>query len=401
MLSVDSALQSVIGLVEPTDIERVPLREAGGRVLREDLEARVSHPGAAVSSMDGYAVRAENASGGGWLRVIGSSPAGRRPDSHLHRGEALRVFTGSLLPEGADAVAPQETAEREADRVRFGESLAAGAFVRPKGLDFRTGDVLLHAPRRLTPEDLALAAAMNHPDIPVATKPRMLILATGDELVAPGTNPEPAQVVASTGYGLAALLEDRGARVDLLPLAGDDVDTIRSRLQSRQAEFLITLGGASVGSHDIVGQVLAREDLTPVFQGVAMRPGKPTLAGTLNGAVFLGLPGNPVSALVCAHVFLLPALDAALGLPAGPARRFSAPLGIPVAAGSQRDHYMRARLEAVDGRLHCDPFEEQDSSVLRNLARADVLAIQPAGASALAVGDTIEYIELHRPCPTL
>ncbi len=395
MRSVSSALQSILEMVEPTAVEHAPLRQCAGRVLRRDLVARVSHPAAAVSSMDGYAVRAENASAGGWLRITGRCPAGQKPESGLDRGEALRLFTGSMLPEGADAVAPQETVEMAGDRVRLREPVTSGGYVRPEGLDFRSGETLLRGPCRLTPEDLALAAAMNHPDLPVASRPRVAILATGDELVLPGQDPGPAQVVASTGYGLAALLESRGAQVELLPPAGDDIDAIRGRLLEQEAEFLVTLGGASVGNHDIVGQVLAREDLQLAFQRVAMRPGKPTLAGRLGGAVFIGLPGNPVSALVCAHVFLLPALDAALGLPAGPAKRHAAPLGRTVPANGKREHYMRARLTAQDGRLRCDPFGEQDSSILRNLARADALAIQPINSPALAVGDPIEYIELR------
>lgn len=395
MRSVGSALQAILEMVEPTAVERTPLRQCAGRVLHGDLEARISHPAAAVSSMDGYAVKAENASTGSWLRVVGRCPAGQQPESALERGEALRLFTGSLLPEGADAVAPQETVETEGDHVRLQEPVTSGSYVRPEGLDFRSGETLLRGPRRLTPEDLALAAAMNHPELPVASKPRVAILATGDELVLPGKEPGPAQVVASTGYGLAALIENRGAQVELLPPANDDIDVIRGRLRERRAEFFVTLGGASVGSHDIVGQILAREDLQLAFQGVAMRPGKPTLAGRLGSAVFIGLPGNPVSALVCAYVFLLPALDAALGLPSGPTKRLSAPLGRPVPASGRRDHYMRARLTAQDGRLRCDPFGEQDSSILRNLARADVLAIQPAGSPALAAGDSIEYIELR------
>ena len=394
MRSVAEALGRILELIAPVPAEIVPISEAAGRVLREDLAAAVAHPGVAVSAMDGYAVRSEDAQSGSRLRVVATLPAGRLIPLCLKPGECARLFTGSAVPEGADAIAIQENVDVEGTTMILREDTPRGRFVRPAGLDFKKGEILLRAPRRLTPEDIALAAAMNIPQVRVARRPRVLVLPTGDELVLPGIEPKPGEVVASTGFGLSALLSRRGAEIILLPPVEDDVSAIREQLHSSEVELVTTLGGASVGDRDFVGRVLAREDLKLAFHGVAMRPGKPTLAGRLSGTPFVGLPGNPVSAMVCGHVFLLPAIDAALGLAAGPRPRNSARLGRELPPGSQREHYMRARVETFSGDVTCTPFSTQDSSVLRDLARANALAIHPAGAPARKAGQEIEYIEI-------
>ena len=394
MRDVAAALADILDLVPPVASEMVPVAEAAGRVLAEKVTARVSHPGLTVSAMDGYGVRSEDASTGANLRVTGTIYAGPYQTQQIGPGEAVRLFTGSPLPLGADAVALQENVEPGEGTITLRQAVPAGDYVRPEGFDFRTGEVLLDAPRRLSPEDLALAAASNRDGLRVACRPHVLVLATGAELVLPGTTQGPGQVVASTGFGMAALIERQGGTAILVPPVNDDPAHIRAGIEENPSDIIVTLGGASVGDRDFIARDLARNGVDLAFHGVAMRPGKPTLAGRMGGRLFLGLPGNPVSALVCAQVFLRPVLDACLGLPAGPRPRQMASLGCDLSANGPREHYMRARLETAGGRRVCTPFGMQDSSMLRNLAHADVLAVLPPHAPACHAGDAIECIDL-------
>lgn len=395
MHTVSQALADILARIPRCDTETVPLTAAAGRVLRQDARARVSHPGATVSAMDGYALRGSDAVAGGRLRVIARVAAGEDSNVAPDAGEAVRVLTGSRMPANADTVAIQEIAAVDGDWITLAESVETGAFVRQAGLDFREGDILLESPRRISPEDVALAAAMNLPRLEVSRPPRVLILPTGDELVPPGADPGPAQVVASSGYGLAALFARWGAEPVLLPPVPDNPSAIRDRLLNAEVDLLVTLGGASVGDRDFIGRILAQDEMELAFHGVAMRPGKPLLAGRFHGIPMVGLPGNPVSAMVCGHVFLRPAVEVALGLPATARPRVRATLATGIPAGSKRDHYLRVRLKRDGDELLCTPFPEQDSSVLRNLSAANALAIQPAGAPARAAGERIECMELQ------
>ena len=394
MLPVRDAIERIGALIEPVGIERVSLSDAGGRTLRENLAARISHPQEPVSAMDGYAVRAEDARAGARLTVVGTAPAGGSVRPRLGPAEAIRLFTGSVIPEGANAVAMQEAVNRDGDRIELQEDIPAGRFVRAAGLDFARGDVLLRAPLRLSPGHIAIAAAMNHAALQVARRPRIAILPTGDELVPPGDTPGFGQVIASTGFGIATMLAADGADPVLLEVAPDEPRVISDQLAGAGADLLVTLGGASVGDRDFIGQALAGREIELSFHGVAMRPGKPLLAGRFGTRPLVGLPGNPVSAMVCAHVFLRPAVDALLGLPVGPRPRRAGVLGSALAAGTAREHYMRARLEFLGSETIVHPAAQQDSSVLREFAAANALAIRPPGAPPAKEGDAIEYLEL-------
>jgi molybdopterin molybdotransferase len=390
MLSTAQALDRILALMSPVGTETVPLAQAAGRVLAADVIATRDQPPFDASAMDGYAVRAADAAPGAALTVAGEAPAGRAWAGTLAPGQAVRLFTGAPLPAGADAVLIQEDADRDGDRLTVREQPAPSAWIRPRGLDFPAG-ARIAAPRRLGPADLALAAAMNAPTLTVRRRPVVAIIPTGDELVEPGQTPGPDQIVASSGYGLAALLTACGAETRLLPIARDTRDSLRATLAAAAgADMIVTLGGASVGDYDLVRDVVG--DAALAFYKVAMRPGKPLMAGRVGEATLIGLPGNPVSAMVCGHVFLRPALDGLLGLPAGPLPRTPRPLAAPVAAGGPREHYARATLNP-DGTVAI--FSNQDSSVQSLLAAADLLAVQPPHGPALPAGAPIETISLR------
>lgn len=394
MLSVAEALARLLALVEPVGAETVALAEAGGRVLAADAVATRDQPPFAASAMDGWAVRAADAQAGARLRVIGAAPAGRAFAGAVGPGEAVRLFTGAPMPEGADAVLIQEDGDAHGAAVTLREGVAAGAHVRPRGLDFRAG-ARLAAPRRLSPGDVALLAAMNAPAVTVARRPRVALLPTGDELVEPGGTPREDQIVASNHYGLAALLAAKGAEPWLRPIVPDRPETLSAALAEAAAgaDLVVTLGGASVGDHDLVKGALGAEGLA--FYKVAMRPGKPLIGGRIGGRPMVGLPGNPVSALVCGWVFLVPVIERMLGLPGAAPPRRRARLAAPLGAGGPRDHYMRARLEAGADLPLATPFAEQDSSMLSTLSAADALLVQPAHAPALAAGSVVEVMVLR------
>ncbi|OWU83848.1 molybdenum cofactor biosynthesis protein MoaA [Oceanicola sp. 22II-s10i] len=388
MISVEEALAGLFGLVTPLGSETVPLTRASGRVLAEDIVARRDQPPFAASAMDGYAVIAAEAVPGATFRVIGEAAAGARHAGKVGPGEAVRIFTGAPMPEGADRVVIQEDTERDGDTIRLTDALDEGPHVRAAGGDFRIGDRIA-APRRLTPADIALAAAMNHPALTVTRRPAVALIATGDELVMPGEEPGPDQIVASNSFGLKALLETEGAEARLLPAARDNEPSLRHAFAlAESADLIVTIGGASVGDHDLVGKVASDMGLDRQFWKVAMRPGKPLMAGRLNGTPMIGLPGNPVSAMLCGHVFLRPVIRAMLGLPAAGLAPEHTRLAAPVAANGPRTHYMRAEM-TPDG---IRAFDRQDSALLSVLARADCFLIREPNAPALEAGATVPYL---------
>lgn len=395
MISVEDALKACLALAQPLETESVPLIHAGGRVLRAPVTASRDQPPFSASAMDGYAVRDMEAIPGRRLKVVGEAPAGRYWPGTIGPGEALRIFTGAPLPEGTDRVVIQEDVERDGDRITLGRNLSQGHNVRPSGADFVAGDMMA-APRRLSPADVALAASMNAPVVTVSRKPRVALIATGDELVAPGEDPRPDQIIASNTYGLKARIEAEGAEARLLPIARDTRASLEQVFDLAEgADLIVTVGGASVGDHDLVGDVAASRGLDRAFYKVAMRPGKPLMAGRLSDAVLLGLPGNPVSAMVCGELFLIPMLHAMMGLPAGPRPRLRARLDVDLDANGPREHYMRAELLAGDDLPVIRPYGSQDSSLLTILSGASALMVRPVDAPRARAGEIVEFVPLN------
>jgi molybdopterin molybdotransferase len=395
LLPVDEAVARLLAGVAPLPAEDVRLAKTHGRVLAADLPARLTQPPFPASAMDGYAVRAAEAKAGARLKVAGMSRAGERFTGALGPGEAVRIFTGAPVPEGADAVLIQENARREGDTVEVIEPVAAGRNIRPAGLDFRKGDVILNAGRMLDPHAISVAAAMGHASLPVRRKPRVAVLANGDELVPPGATPGPDQIVSSNGIGLAALVEELGGEAVDLGIAPDRREAIAAFVdRAASADILVTTGGASVGEHDLMQDALTDRGLKLDFWKIAMRPGKPLMVGRLGDMRVLGLPGNPVSTFVCAHIFLKPLVRALLGLPLGADLR-TAKLGAPMRENDGRQDYVRARLTRTPEGLEATPFAIQDSSMLSTLAAADALIIRPVGAPAAPAGTTVPVLLLH------
>lgn len=392
MIPVAEALARVLALCRPLPAEPVPLAEAAGRVMLEDARASRAQPPFAAAAMDGYALAAAEAGRGNRLRVIGQAQAGAGFAGRVGRGEAVRIFTGAPMPDGADHVVIQEDADRDGDTVRLRETGAAN--VRPAGADFPAGHVLA-APRRLRPAELALLAAMHIPEVRAARRPEVALIATGDELVMPGEPAGPDQIAASNAFALKAMAEAEGARTRLLPIARDTAASLSTVLGLADgADIVVTIGGASVGDHDLVGSVAAEMGLDRAFWKIAMRPGKPLMAGRLGDALLLGLPGNPVSAIVCGHLFLLPALRAMQGLPDPAPRPQPARLGCDLPANGPRTHYMRARLAPGGGLPLIIPGDRQDSALLTVLSDASALLIRPAYAPAADAGTKVEFLPL-------
>ncbi|MEM9350914.1 MAG: gephyrin-like molybdotransferase Glp, partial [Pseudomonadota bacterium] len=387
----DEALDSLFALVSPLETETVALREAAGRVLAAPVVAQRAQPPFDASSMDGYAIRSEDAVSGKVLQLIGEAPAGHGFEGEVGPGKAVRIFTGAPLPAGADHVEIQENVSKSGEAVTLNAPEAPGANVRRKGRDFSIGHEL-SAPRRLTPADIMLAAAMNAPEVTVTKRPEIALISTGDELVMPGEEPRPDQIIASNSLGLAALVEGLGALPRVLPIAKDNPDSLASAFRfARGADLIVTIGGASVGDHDLVRSVAGELGLEQSFYKVAMRPGKPLMAGKLNGTPILGLPGNPVSSLVCGHIFLKPMLNVFLGLPPRAAVRLQAPLAHDLPANGPREHYMRAQIK--NGALHV--FDRQDSSLTTVLSEANVLAVRAPNDPARLKGAMLPYVPLH------
>ena len=390
MISVEEALSHIFDLVSPVGVETVPLAEAAGRVLAAPVRARRTQPPFAASAMDGYALNGTEAEPHAMFKVIGTAAAGHGFDGHVGPGQAVRIFTGAPVPEGATRVIIQEDVTARGDMITLGDALDSGPHIRPAGNDFAEG-ATVEPPRRLTPADLSLLAAMNIPELPVRRRPVVAIIATGDELVMPGEEPGPDQIIASNSFGLKALVEAEGAEARLLPIARDtraSLETVFGLAEG--ADLILTSGGASVGEHDLVGDVAAGLGMEQSFYKVAMRPGKPLMAGRMGDAAMIGLPGNPVSALVCGHVFVRPALRAMLGLGAAPAPRHKGALAAPIGANGPREHYMRAQI--TPGGLSV--FDRQDSALLSVLAAADALVIRPPHDGPRGAGEAVEYLTL-------
>lgn len=399
LMPVSDALAAVLAGAEPLPEEMISLDQAYHRVLTRDVAARRTQPPQAMSAMDGYAVRAADAAMiDSELTIIGEVAAGRPFAGMVGAGEAVRIFTGGVVPGGADAVVIQEDTVAAGKRITIKEAAIAGRHIRPAGVDFREGDVLLRKGSRLTERDLALAAGMNHPHLAVCGRPKVAILATGDELVMPGTTPGHGQIVYSNGYALHALARSEGAETIDLGIAADTLEATTAgirRARESGADILITTGGASVGDHDLVQQALRDEGIAMAFWKIAMRPGKPMMHGRLGAMGVIGLPGNPVSSYVCAFLFMVPLIRALSGRSVIHHRRERAVLGRDVSANDQREDYLRAHLEERDdGTRVVLPVNHQDSSLLANLAAAQVLLVRAPFAPKAEAGTACEVLRL-------
>ncbi len=402
LLPVETALARILDGVPPLPAEDVPLTKAAGRILASDLAANRTQPPFAASAMDGYAARAADVSPGSALSLVGTSRAGERFTGSVGAGETVRIFTGAPVPEGADAILIQENADAGDNQVVPREPVKSGAFVRKAGLDFTDGDVLLRAGRILGPRALSLAAAMNHGTVPVHKRPDVAILATGDELVPPGGNPGPDQIIASNSIGLATLVSECGGAPRDLGIASDTVEDLSAKIeQAANADILVTIGGASVGDHDLVQSALTGAGMTLDFWQIAMRPGKPLMVGKLDDTIVLGLPGNPVSALVTGLVFLQPLVLAMTGQ--NPQiTPLSGQLAAPLPANDHRQDYLRAQFVGNSGadphsRIpNLLPASRQDSAMMATLATADALIGRPPHAPAAETGNFVDYLPLAR-----
>lgn len=400
LLPVADALAQVLQNAQPLPAEDVPLAEALGRVLATDVAACVTQPAANVSAMDGYAVRAADiARVPATLKIVGEVAAGHPFGAAIKAGEAARIFTGGVMPAGTDTVVIQENTTRDDGKVVVNTSAPSGKNVRLRGLDFTEGDVLLPKGRRLTARDLMLAAAMNHPALPVHRKPQVAVLGTGDELQPAGSALQPGQVVYSNGFALGALARHEGGEVIDLGIAPDSIDAIATatrRAREMGADILVTAGGASVGDHDLVQKSLAAEGLTLSFWKVALRPGRPVMHGRLDAMHVLGVPGNPVSSYVCALLFLVPLIRRMAGRTDLSAASESAVLSSDLPANDERMDFLRATLsQGPDGAARVTPLPVQDSSMLAALAKADCLLIRDAHAPALRAGDKCPIVKLR------
>jgi molybdopterin molybdotransferase len=400
LISVEQALQQVLAHAVTLPAEQVPLAQADGRVLAEDLKALRTQPPADLSAMDGYAVRASDVTKAPVrLKVIGEVAAGRPFDKSVGPGEAARIFTGGVVPDGADTVVVQEQANRDGATVEIQKPAAKGRNVRPRGLDFRAGETAFARGHHLRARDLQLAAGMNHPLVPVYRKPKIVLFATGDELVPPGAEPGPGQIVYSNGFALAALAREEGADVIELGVVGDRLDeTIAAVRKARElgADILVTTGGASVGEYDLVQKAFAAEGMELSFWKIAMRPGRPLMHGRLGATQVLGLPGNPVSSYVCAFLFLVPLIRRMSGRSDLAAPVESALLGCDLAANDERADYLRATLQAGNDGLVATPFPIQDSSMMVPLAQADCLVIRGPYEPAAKAGSRCRIVKFDR-----
>jgi len=398
-MPVADALAAILAGSEPLAEEMVALDGAYHRTLARDVAAKRTQPPQAMSAMDGYAVRAADAAQlNAPLKVIGEVAAGRPLDRALGAGEVARIFTGGVIPNGADAVVIQEDTVASGNTITITEAASPGRHIRPAGVDFREGDVLLKAGHRLSDRDLSLAAGMNYPQLPVRRRPKIALLATGDELVMPGRTPGPGQIVYSNGYALRALARAEGAEVIDLGVAADTVEATTSGIRharEAQADILVTTGGASVGDHDLVKASLEAERVQMAFWQIAMRPGKPMMHGRLGTMRVVGVPGNPVSSYVCTMLFVVPLIRALSGRLSVHHRREAALLGRDVGANDVREDYLRARLEErADRTLIATPVNHQDSSLLANLAVSRALVIRPPFAPAAKAGAPCEILRL-------
>ncbi len=397
-LSVPQALERILSDVSALETELVELTKAGGRVLAQDVAATLTQPPFDASAMDGYAVRASDvASLPATLTVIGQSAAGHGFAGRVAPGSAVRIFTGAPLPKGADAIVIQENTSSEGDQVRICDGLPDPSHIRMRGLDFASGDVLLARGEKLNARTITLAAAMGHATVPVIRKPRVAILATGDELVAPGTALGPDNIVCCNPFGLLELVKMAGGEGTFVGIARDRQDELRRAIgKARGADVLVTIGGASVGDHDLVSPALEAEGMVLDFWRINMRPGKPLLFGRLGEQRVLGLPGNPTSSLICGRIYLVPLLAALLGQdPDAITQGQAAQLVQPLPANGPRAHYMRGVIhDASTLPPKVAALEEQDSAMLTPLARADCLIVREANAPKADVNEHVVMLKL-------
>ena len=396
LLSVAEALKRITSGVVPLEGEDVVLADAAGRVLAAPCVSSRTQPPFPASAMDGYAARSADLSMlPCTLRSVGESAAGHGYHGPVHSGECVRIFTGAPVPSDCDTIIIQENTEVEAGNITVLQGEEPGRYIRPAGLDFEKGETLAEPGDLLTPQLLSLCAAMNLPKVHVRRKPLVAVISSGDELVPPGTEPGTDQIVSSNNFGVAAICRDAGAEVIDLGIAADTLEALEEKFsRAQEADIIVTLGGASVGDHDLVRQALEQRDVHLDFWKLAMRPGKPVMFGTdKGGRRYLGLPGNPVSSLVCSLVFLVPLIGEYLARPAPLATR-SALLARDLPENDQREEYMRAEISERDGKLWVNPFTSQDSSRLSLLHRADCLLIRAAHAPAAAKGAQCEIVML-------
>tara|TARA_B100000787_G_scaffold62456_1_gene45875 strand:+ start:3141 stop:4325 length:1185 start_codon:yes stop_codon:yes gene_type:complete len=394
MITVEQALSHILNLVDPLDMEMVSLDQAAGRILAKDAVACRDQPPFASSAMDGYAVKSEDMSDGAILNIIGESAAGSRFDGIVTSGSAVRIFTGAPVPEGADQILIQEDCTFLNKTIIVNKNLDTNYYIRPSGGDFKVGSII-SAPLKLGPSEISLLASMNIPNITVYRKPVIALIATGDELVSVGETPNRDQIISSNNHGLKALIEAAGGIARLLPIARDTREELQTVLGlCIDVDMIVTLGGASVGDYDLVHSVAEDMGMNTSFYKVSMRPGKPLMAGKLNGIPIVGLPGNPVSALVCGTVFITPAINAMLGKHKGPTPTYNAILNTDLPKNGLRTHYMRAVTNLKDGDLMVSVFEYQDSSLLSILSKATALVIRPQNDSAKVKGDKVKIIPL-------
>jgi molybdopterin molybdotransferase len=400
-ISVCEAIIRITSDVEPLASERVALEYAQGRTLARNLAATLTQPPFAVSAMDGYATRSADMSPnppGSPIRltVIGESSAGRGFPGGLTPGQAIRIFTGAALPQNADAVVMQEYAHRDGDVVEILRPAKSGDFIRPEGFDFHSGDVLLHAGQKLTARDLVLAASMNHASLPVRREPVVAILATGDELATPGCVPGPWQIISSTSYGLAAMVRSAGGNPKLLGVARDSLDSLDAKLaEAKDADILLTVGGAADGDYDLVHESLSRRGFIASFRKVAMQPGKSTIFGRIGSQRVLAAPGNPAAALMCARVFLYPLIGALLGAPTPVPSQTTAVLSASLPTNGERQLYTRAIASTgADGVKVAAPLRSQDSSQTTLLSRANCLIVRAPFAAAVDAGRPVQVLDI-------
>lgn len=407
LLPVAEARALIVSRLTPLPVETVALDAALGRVLAADMTAKVSHPPADVSAMDGYALRAADAATAPvTLKLVGESAAGHPWSGEIGAGEAVRIFTGAHVPKSADAVVIQEDCTAGVGEVTFNEPAKHGRHIRPAAQDFREGDVVLKAPRRLTARDIGLLAAMNHAMVPVRRRPKVGVISTGDEIVMPGNPVGPGQLVSANGPGLCAFVTAHGGEAIHLGIAPDDTAALRQMMErAGEVDLLLTSGGVSVGDHDLVKRVLGDMGLDLAFHRIAMRPGKPLLFGavrTADGSTtpVMGLPGNPVSAMICAILFLGPALGGLQGLPGVLPALMPARLAGTIKANDNREDYLRSRLgRADDGMLTVTPFPIQDSAMVSAMAAAEALLVRAPFAPAAQDGDLVGILLLDPPHP--
>lgn len=390
MISVSEARSRLFDLVGPLEREEVGLAGAAGRTLATDVVARREQPPFDASSMDGYAVKSVEVEPHAMFKLIGEAAAGHRFDGSVGPGQAVRIFTGAPVPDGADFVVIQEDVTRNEDLITLSPEVGAKSNIRPAGGDFSIGTTV-SAPRVLRPQDVALLASMNIATVPVTRKPTVALISTGDELVMPGEDPGPDQIIASNTFGLRAMVEELGATARLLPIARDTRASLETAFGLAEgADLIVTIGGASVGDHDLVGAVAMELGMERSFYKVAMRPGKPLMAGRMNRAAMLGLPGNPVSAMICGYLFLAPMIRLMLGQ-ANPVPALQhATLGVDIGPNGPREHYMRAVIE--NGTVRA--FDNQDSSLLSVLSQANGLLVRPPGAEAARKGETVPVLPI-------